>query len=175
MNELRSMAPKNFFVLASSLAGLLGIVFCVYKASAETTEFISEHPTSLKITLWTDKARYRLGDQVLVAIRQQNISTQSVRYVVTGAPLDYDLFMVHGSNMMRPIPVIQRSFRGVPGGHEPPRLKPNASITEPGSKGSWSPIAAWGLNITEPGTYFITAVNNATRRKSNTVKISVSQ
>ncbi len=136
-----------------------------------------KNPDALSITLSTDKSKYKLGDDVLVKIQETNTSNDAIQFFRPGAVFDYDLYISHGTSVMKPLPGGLRNgcsrfeLRGV-------ILTPQATNIECGTRGDYTPISGWGLKITEPGTYYLTAISVAIeqthdpKQLSNTVEMS---
>lgn len=146
-----------------------------------------KNPDALSITLSTDKPKYTLGDDVLVKIQETNTSNTPIEFFLGKALGAYDLYMSHGTSMMRPLPLGLRSgcVWLVTRTQPPWALSPQATATEPGCPGDYTSIGDWGLKITGPGKYYLVAVrllyDPSTRsflndvQLSNTVEITVSR
>ena len=169
---------------AMKLAGIRALIFGASKclililglsalANADGTDFASQHPSSLLITLSTDKVSYKLGSDILVTIEMKNTSAVPLQTNVLDAAIDFDVFITHGSIEMRPSPQAMRKFHTFVAPHRPYQIEPGAVVVDPGTNGKSSPISNWGLQIDEPGTYVITAISHATKHRSNPVTITV--
>jgi len=149
-------------VMFFSLAALAGV------------EYASHHPNSVVIMLSTDKINYKLRAEIHVTIKIKNISSIPLGTYINDNTTDYDLFVKNGSTVMQ-----SSGFRNSPGGKvvslRGSELRPGSEVVVPGTHGKSSLISDWGIKITEPGTYIITAVSRETKRKSNPVTITVTQ
>jgi hypothetical protein len=75
--------------------------------------------------------------------------------------------------MLTFIPVDARDIHPFTGNGHPFVLSPGQSVEELGLRGHASPLDAWGIHLTKPGTYHVTATLTFTNIKSNTVTIVV--
>jgi hypothetical protein len=169
-NNLRSP-----FALIAAFACLLALA---NRSAADTTpETFSavDHPSWLTIRLFTDRSEYELGAQILVKITQTNSSPGVLAYNHVAAHLDYDVIITHGSSVIEPYPVEGRTGHPAVVPIRQFALQANATVSEPGSQGDYSPISDWGLKIEQPGVYSITAISRETKQRSNAIEIKVTQ
>jgi hypothetical protein len=165
--------PSRSQVTMSTLLCAFVFAACASIVSAADVDFASQHPGSLLITLSTDKMSYDLGSAILVTIKKTNISGVPLQTNVLDNTIDYDMVVKHGEVEMQPYPLALRNSRVVEAPLRPYRLGPGATVTDPGTEGTSSPLTDWGLKITEPGTYVLTAISRETKQKSNPVTITV--
>jgi len=144
-------------------------------AATQTEEWAASRPEALSVTLSTDKADYKIGSQILVMIRQRNNSPVNLVTSLLGAAIDYDLLIKRGSVEMKSAPLGARTTPVVTAPIRPHRQAPGTEVVERGTKGNFSPISDWGLNINEPGTYVIVAIERETKQKSNPVTITIAK
>gem|GEM_PF-4801187 len=149
------------------------VIVLAREAFPAEVDFASQHPNSLLITLFTDRSVYALGSPVLVSIKKKNISNIPLHTHVLDNTIDYDIVIRHGASEMEPYPLDLRTGRIVQAPLRPYTLAPGATVTDPGTRGSFSPIADWGLTISAPGTYVLTAISRETKQRSNDVRIMV--
>lgn len=170
--DVITVAARRAWIMAAVLC-VLGAGLGSTSGATETEEWAAEHPDALSITLSTDKPKYKLGSDVLVTIRQKNVSPVIVVTSLLSASTDYDLFIDCGSLVMKSGPLGSRTGPVVMAPIRPNRQGPGTTVVERGTRGNYSPISDWGLKIEKPGTCVITAIERETRQKSNPVTITV--
>ena len=121
----------------------------------------SDNPDALAITLSTDKATYKLDEDILVKIQETNTSNDAIAFSHVGAPFDYDLYISHGTTLLKPVMGPWRRGCEVPfsGRFRGPVLSPGQTLVECGASGDYTPISGWGFKLTEAGTYYIFAAS----------------
>jgi hypothetical protein len=118
-----------------------------------------QNPDALSITLSTDKPMYKLGDDVLIKIQEQNTSIDSIEFNPLRSWIDYDLYISHGTLLMKPLPLQQRSACSITTSGRMSVIPPQVTATEVGCQGEYSSIRDWGLKISEPGKYYLVAIS----------------
>lgn len=120
-----------------------------------------KNPDALSITLSTDKLTYKMGDDVLLKIKETNTSSDPIQFNPLRACVDYDIYISHSTSLMKPLPLGMRNNCGFYVSGRPYFfvIAPQATITEPGGRGEYTSISDWGLKISDPGKYYIIAIS----------------